>query len=201
LPVSALTDRRQDFEFTRWPNERLAPKPHLVRPLPFFAVLSKRRLSYAQGYLELGMLAEAGAELDRITGPEAGRSEVLAVRLAVYQEQQNWAAARETASELVRRNPAAAATWVTWAYATRRAASLEAAEEILLQGEDLHPREPTIKFNLACYACQRGDLALARLRLRQAIALDDKFALLAETDPDLAPLRHPKVGPDCQPGA
>jgi hypothetical protein len=59
--------------------------------------------------------------------------------------------------------------------------------------------EPTIQFNLGCYACQRGDLNSARTRVDRAIALDPKFSVLAATDPDLAPLRASNTT-DCQPG-
>lgn len=158
----------------------------------------KRRLSYAQGYLELGMVAEAAAELDRIPAADSGALEVVAVRLAVLQEQKNWPALSALAGDLVRRAPAEAAAWVTWAYATRRADSLPAAERILLEAEQHHPTEPTIQFNLGCYACQRGDLPAARDRVNRAIALDPKFAQAAATDPDLAPLRATDAT-DCQP--
>ena len=149
----------------------------------------KWRLSHAQGYLGLGMVAEAAAELDRIPAPERDAVEVLALRMAVLQKQQDWPALRTVAGEFVRRVPAEPAAWVTWAYATRRAASLAAAEKILLDAERLHPAEPTIQFNLGCYACQCGDLAEARRRVDRAIALDKHFAASAATDPDLAPLR------------
>lgn len=164
-------------------------------------MLPKRRLSHAQGYLELGMIAEAAAELGHITGDFAESPEVVAVRLAILHEQQNWPAVRDAARDLVRRSPGDAGIWVTWAYATRRADSLPAAEKILLEAERQHPAEPTIQFNLGCYACQRGDLATARRRVDQAIALDRKFAELAATDPDLAPLRDSGATTDCQPGA
>lgn len=160
----------------------------------------KRRLSHAQGYLELGMVAEAAAELEHITGSEADSTDVLTLRLAVQHERRNWPAVRDLAGELARRMPGDPAIWVTLAYATRRADSLEAAEKILLTAEELHPAEPTIQFNLGCYACQRGDLVTARLRIDRAIGLDEKFATLASTDPDLQPLRTAE-GTDCPPGA
>jgi Tfp pilus assembly protein PilF len=150
----------------------------------------KWRLSHAQGYLGLGMVAEAAAELDRIPTPERDAVEVLALRMAVLQEQQDWPALRTVAGEFVRRVPTEPAAWVTWAYATRRAESIDAAQKILLDAERLHPAEPTIQFNLGCYACQRGDLAEARRRVDRAIALDQNFAESAATDPDLAPLRE-----------
>lgn len=164
-------------------------------------MLPKRRISHAQGYLELGLLAEAAAELDHITGSDAQSTEVLAVRLALWHEQKDWPAVRDLARELVQRNPTEPAMWITWAYATRRADSLEDAEKILLEAEKLHPAEPTIHFNLGCYACQRGDLASAKRRVQSAITLDARFAAAAETDPDLEALRTWQGLTDCQPGA
>lgn len=148
-----------------------------------------RRLSHVQGYLELGMLAEAGEELARIEEPLASSTPVLVLRVALLHEQKDWPQARDCAREWVRREPAEPAGWISWAYATRRADSLEAAERILREAVERHPADPTIQFNLGCYACQRGDLAAARVHVDRAIALDEKFRELAATDPDLAPLR------------
>jgi Tfp pilus assembly protein PilF len=149
----------------------------------------KRRLAYAQGYLELGMLAEAAAELNQLTGPDAESLAALGLRLALLQELQDWPALRDLARYVVAQNPGHAGAWVTWAYATRRAESLAAAEQILLAAEEQHPTEATIQFNLGCYACQRGDLANARRRVDRAIALEPTFAEAAAADPDLEPLR------------
>lgn len=156
-------------------------------------MLTKRRLSHAQGYLELGMIAEAEAELARIPAAELDSLEVVAVRMALLQEQGRWPALRDLAGDFVRRSPGEPAGWVTWAYATRRADSLEAAERILLEAEKLHPAEPTIQFNLGCYACQRGNLEAARQHVDSAIAIDAKFAVNAAKDPDLAPLREDRT--------
>jgi tetratricopeptide (TPR) repeat protein len=149
----------------------------------------KWHLSHARGYLDLGMVAEAAAELDCIPAPDNDALEVLALRVAVLQERCDWPALRALAGEFVRRAPTEAAAWVTWAYASRRAESIAVAEKILLDAERLHPNEATIQFNLGCYACQRGALAEARRRVNRAIALDKKFSESAVTDPDLAPLR------------
>lgn len=148
-----------------------------------------RRLSHAQGYLALGLAAEAEAELACIEGPDAERTDVRTLRLAALHEQEKWPQVRDLAGHLARAEPDEAGHWIAWAYATRRATSLAAAKEILQEAERLHPAEATIQFNLGCYACQQGDLAGARVRVDRAIALDGKFAELAATDPDLAPLR------------
>ena len=162
-------------------------------------MLPQRRISYAQGYLALGMVAEAAAELAQLPAADSRRTEALAVRLAVLHAQKKWAEVCELARDLVRHSPAEPALWVTWAYATRRSESLAAAEKILREAAAHHPVEATIQFNLGCYACQRGDLVAARALVDRAIALDPKFEQLAATDPDLEPLRA--GGPtDCQPG-
>lgn len=156
-------------------------------------MLPKRLLSHARGYLELGMIAEAAAELDRIPAPQNDELDVLAVRLAILQELHDWPNLRDLARLVVMRAPEEAAAWVTWAYATRRADSLEEAERILLNAEIQHPGEATIQFNLGCYACQRGDLSAARQRVDRAIQLDPDFKKAAATDPDLEALRSQKV--------
>lgn len=135
-------------------------------------------------------MAEAQAELDRISGPDADTTPVIAMRMAVLQEAEEWPKLATLAGKLVERTPSEAAGWVTWAYATRRAKTLAAAEAILIRAERLHPHEPTIQFNLGCYACLRGDLAAARRRVDRAVALDPKFLHAAATDPDLAALRE-----------
>lgn len=152
-------------------------------------MLPQRRLSHARGYLELGMVAEAAAELAHLSGADAEVPAALALRIAVLHEQEDWPAVRDLARALVRHDDTEAAVWVTLAYATRRADSLIAAEIILLQAEKHFPEEATIQFNLGCYACQRGDLKEARRRVARAIGLDGKFSAVAATDPDLAPLR------------
>jgi Flp pilus assembly protein TadD len=76
-----------------------------------------------------------------------------------------------------------------WAYATRRAETVAEAEAILRDAEQRHPRDPTIKFNLGCYACLRGDLTLARTYVERAIELDRSFIAIATDDEDLIALR------------
>jgi tetratricopeptide (TPR) repeat protein len=160
----------------------------------------KWRVSHARGYLGLGMVAEAAAELDHLPATTVDPLEVLALRVAIFQERQNWPALRDASAELARRAPDEAAWWITLAYATRRADSLAAAEEVLLVAETKHPAEPTIQFNLGCYACQLGRLDEARLRVDRAIALDATFRAIAGSDPYLAPLRAaPAVGLSTEP--
>lgn len=153
-------------------------------------MLLKWRLSHIQGYLELGLVAEAAAEWKLIPASERRSPAALPARMAVLQAQEKWSALRLAARAWVRLQPEDPAGWVTWAYATRRSRSLADAEEILLKAVVRHPRNPTIHFNLGCYASLRGDQKAARRHVARAVALDDDFKSLAATDPDLARLRN-----------
>ena len=149
----------------------------------------KWRLAHARGYLGLGMIEDASAELDQVPPDMARETEVLALRALVLQEQAKWPTLVGVASELVLRLPMEPGWWIAWAYAARRSQSLAAAEAILIEGERTHPDEAAIQFNLGCYACQRGDFIEARRRVDRAIVLDPAFRVAATSDPDLAPLR------------
>ena len=161
-----------------------------------------RRVSFAEGYFALGMHREAAAELAQVPPPLALQLEVLQLHAAVLQELRRWKALLPVAEQLVRQAPGDAAGWITWAYAARRGDSLAAAEDILRRGEERHPAEATIQFNLGCYACVRGDLTEAKRRVQRAIALDPAFAKAAGNDPDLKALRaRPKKTPVAKPKA
>ena len=60
----------------------------------------------------------------------------------------------------------------------------------LLPAFDLFPKQPTIPYNLSCYACQMGQLDAARLWLKRAadIGGKDKIKTMALEDADLEPL-------------
>jgi Flp pilus assembly protein TadD len=163
-------------------------------------MLPQRRLLHARGYIGLGLLGDAENELVLAERSGAERDAVSAVRMLLLHEREDWPAVRALAQSLIARGDADAGAWISCAYATRRTESLAAAEAVLLEAERLFPEEPTIQFNLGCYACQRGDLTTARARVDRAIAIEPSFRNAAATDPDLAPLREARRT-DSQPGA
>jgi hypothetical protein len=61
---------------------------------------------------------------------------------------------------------------------------------VLLTVVDKFPKEYIIRYNLACYACQLGNLKEARHWLKKAIDLagTKEVELMALHDPDLEPL-------------
>ncbi|MFM7750406.1 MAG: tetratricopeptide repeat protein [Opitutaceae bacterium] len=163
-------------------------------------MLPQRRLMHVRGYLGLGLLADAERELVLAEDGGAGAPAIQELRIVLLHEKQDWPALRELTRSMIARGGADAGVWISCAYATRRADSLAAAESVLNEAEKHFPEEPTIQFNLGCYACQRGDLTTARKRVARAIALEPRFREAATTDPDLAPLRAAE-GTDCPNGA
>lgn len=145
-------------------------------------------LRAAHGYLELSMYLEADAELDKIDPICRGAPEILRVRLMVYAELEKWELMQVVAKRLSNCDPKNAQWAISLAYATRRAESIEAARSVLLEARKLHPEEPTIAYNLACYECQMGNLSDAKKHLMQATKADVKFKAMALDDSDLEPL-------------
>jgi predicted Zn-dependent protease len=150
---------------------------------------TRRQLSYAQGYLELGMKREAAEALKEIQEPDRTASAVLSMGLTVRVEQEDWRRAAVIGAVLCEREPHVPGHWIQWAYATRRHKGLPEAREILMRGVGLHPLEAVFHFNLACYEAQLGNLDDARVFLETAEGLDAQFTELAKSDPDLEPLR------------
>jgi tetratricopeptide (TPR) repeat protein len=151
-------------------------------------VLDERHRRAAVGYVELGMFLEAHAELDKIDPFCRAAPKVLAVRLEIYAGLEKWELMQVVAEKLANYDPAEAQWRISFAYATRRVESIEKAREILLNALGSHPEEPTIRYNLACYECQLGNLSAAKQHLTEATKADQKFKLMALTDPDLEPL-------------
>ena len=148
----------------------------------------ERHLLAATGFMELGMFDDAAMEIERLDPHDKQRPEVFDFRAALFAQAKEWGAMEVVTRRIVALRPDDPEAWVNWAYATRWEASLEAATEILLRAEKKCPHDAAIQFNLACYACQMGNLEEAKGRVATAISLDGKFRSRALDDPDLEPL-------------
>ena len=134
------------------------------------------------------MFFDANTELDRIDPFNRAAPEVLALRIAIYRGLEKWELMQEVAKRLVEFQPEDVQWTISLAYATRRANSIEAAKEVLLSAEPKFPKEAAIKYNLACYFCQIGDIKAARNYLKKAFEIDSNWRIAALEDEDLKPL-------------
>jgi tetratricopeptide (TPR) repeat protein len=141
----------------------------------------------AWGYVELGMFTDAAKELEKIDPFCRAIPEVLAVRVAIYHGLKKWDLLQIVAKKLAEFEAQNLNWIVSYAYATRRVESIDAAKEILLNAESRFPKEAVIKYNLACYCCQLEDLESAREYLKQAFEIDSSWRLEALEDEDLKP--------------
>ncbi len=149
-------------------------------------------LSAAIGWMQLGNRVEAQADWNRLSPPARQHPDALEVQWAIHADANDWAAGLHRARALLQVAPDRASGWLHQAYALRRVASggLQAAWEALLPAHEKFPDEPTIPYNLACYACQLGRLADAREWLSRArkIGGPETIKQMALNDPDLEPL-------------
>ena len=146
----------------------------------------------AVGWLELGNLAEARAELAQVSPAQHEHPDVLELRWSISAEEKRWDEALQVAQAQVRRAPKRSSGWLHQAYALRRVPNggIQKAWEVLLPAFDKFPKEPTISFNLSCYACQLRQLDIARDWLKRAVAVGgkEKIKQMALQDSDLEPL-------------
>ena len=152
-------------------------------------------ISAAIGWLELGNLSEAKAELERI-GPEfRDYPEVLEARWLICAEEQKWEEGLQIARALLEGAPEWPTGWLHQAYALRRVpeGSVKQAWTALLPAFDKFPKEPIICYNLSCYACQMNQLDAARVWFKRAIVIGgkkrkEKIKQMALEDSDLRAL-------------
>lgn len=150
------------------------------------------RLNAALGWLGLDSVAEARAELDAISPAHQSHPAVLEARWVVCVHEKNWRDGLAVADREVAVAPDNSSGWLHRAYALRRVkgGGLAQAWDALLPAAEKFPKEPTIPYNLSCYACQMQQLEIARHWLNRAIAVGKKQAikLTALCDNDLKPL-------------
>lgn len=109
--------------------------------------------------------------------------EVLAVRLEIYLGLKKWELMQVVAQRLAESDPENVQWIISYAYATRRVESFEAAKKILLAAAAKFPDEAVIHCNLACYECELGRLDLAKPYLNRAFKIHAKWRLQALEHP------------------
>ena len=149
-------------------------------------------LQAAQGWMGLGLLGDALAELQSISLENQRHPAVLELRWIIYIQQENWDAALSAATDLVTEAPESANSWLHRSYALRRATGggVAQARAALEPALEKFPKEPVISYNLSCYACQMQDLEVARQWFQRALQVGKKKEIktMALADPDLEPL-------------
>jgi tetratricopeptide (TPR) repeat protein len=144
----------------------------------------------ASGWLDLGNSAEANLELEKIAPEWQHHPHVLQTRWLVSADQKDWEKALAAAADLVRTEPDEPLGWVHQSYALHELKRTREALDQLLGVIDKFPTNATMRYNLACYECQLGNLPQARTWLEHAYRLGERSEMqaMALQDPDLKPL-------------
>jgi predicted Zn-dependent protease len=152
-------------------------------------------LEAAEGWLMLGNPTEAHEELEHISGENCYHPAVLSLRWQVYAAARWWEAAYVIAKALCELAPTSVETWICQANTLRNYKGIVDAWSLLLNVVNKFPKDPIIRYNLACYAAQMGLLEEACGWLVQAFELEEsvQLKLAAVYDPDLQPLWE-KIG-------
>lgn len=151
----------------------------------------ERSLRAAEGWLELGDWRSAHDELDQVSTESRNHPTVLNLRWSIHACAKDWTACVEVGSALKKLAPELEEAWIHHAYALHELKRTQEAWDSLLPAAARFPSAPTVFYNLACYACQLGQLNEARALLEKAFELGDGdlMRLDAMSDPDLAPLK------------
>jgi len=147
-------------------------------------------LEAAQGWLELDNHLEAKAELDQIAGQFSKHPDVLQVRWKIYAKALRWEACLEIAEDLTDSAPRRAIGWLYLAASLSALKQPEEAYETLADVAEDFPENAAIPYQLACYACEIGQIDDAWNWLQNAFNGGDSKELrgLALKDPALQPL-------------
>lgn len=170
--------------------------PRQIIFFPFMEPLeppASHHVKAAIGWIELGNVPEAFAELERIPGQQQSLPAVQASRLDCLIAGEKWNEAVILAKSLCDQYPEEVGFWLHHAYATRRceAGGIKEAYEILAPCVELFPDEWLIAYNVACYLCRLDRLgeAVAMLKIARAVG-GEQVDELARDDEDLIPLRE-----------
>lgn len=145
----------------------------------------------AQGWFELGLAAEAEAEIARLPGPTQRLPEVLKLRFHAARACKRHDAALEIATGLM--EVAADELW-GWLYRSQALHWLgrtTEAHDLLMPLQRRWPKAFEIPYDLACYCAQSGQIEDATEWFTKAAKLTKHPAAvrsMALSDPDLKPL-------------
>ena len=150
----------------------------------------RRRVEAAEGWIELGLPAEARQELDAIPAAHRSHPAILEIRWQIAAREKNWELCLELASAVIQLVPELALGWIHRSYSLHELKQTAEARDNLLRVVDNFPGEAILRYNLACYECQLGHEDQSKQWLRKAFALGDprKMKAMALEDLDLKPL-------------
>lgn len=172
------------------PGYRLADRCLAPPRIAQLSLGDNRQVQAALGWIELGIPAEAEAELALLTSSCQTHPEVLRVRYLVCEALNDWERAAEVSRTICHCFPSSPYGWNQLAYALHQLKRTAEAYDLLLPVAPSFPAEAAIPYNLACYSCTLGKLEEAWQWLCKSIEVAgiDEIKNQGMVDPDLTSL-------------
>lgn len=148
-----------------------------------------RKILAAQGYVELGLFAEARGELEVLPEEVVKRVDVVEVLLLCLMAEGRWGEACEMALSLCKAEPEEPGGFIHAAYCLHELGRTAEAVDLLGRGPTALRSKPVFYYNMGCYYARLGDLVRALKLLRQSFEMDGSLRGVARKDPDLEQLR------------
>ncbi|MDA1277498.1 MAG: tetratricopeptide repeat protein [Verrucomicrobia bacterium] len=147
-------------------------------------------VSAVMGWLELGSIAEAKEEFEKIQESYRDCPEVLEAEWRLASAVKDWEAALKVAQRHVLSDPDNPNGWINQSYSLHEMMRTQEAWDRLWSVAERFSKLGVLHYNLACYACQLGHEDVAKKCLNLAIQCQNKGQIkrMALTDPDLQPL-------------
>lgn len=154
-----------------------------------------RRIAAAQGYLELGLRAEARMELAALPAEAHARVDVIEIKLLCLMGERRWEEALSMAEDLCEQEPSEPGGFIHAAFCLHELNRTAEALDFLSRGPASLRTKPVYFYNMGCYHARLDQTDKALRYLRQAFEMDPDLRLHARKDADLAALReHLKTG-------
>jgi Flp pilus assembly protein TadD len=146
-------------------------------------------LREAEGYLELGLAAQALDTLARLTDPGTFRGHLLYVQGEALRALERWSEAADVLEQAADLMPSNIPMWLALGWCQKRAGHLDAAIHALERARDVDPSEAVIHYNLACYHSLARRKHDALLCLSRALELQPEMRDSIGDESDFDPLR------------
>jgi tetratricopeptide (TPR) repeat protein len=133
-------------------------------------------LSFAGGYLKLGMIREAARELENLDTPNLCRSDVIDLRIQVMLARGHWRLAQKLARAAIRMFPGMLEFYRHAAIASEARGDLAEAKRVWCSAPSLFHQSGYFHYKIANYEAQLGNADRAQEHIALALRLDPAIA-------------------------
>jgi len=144
----------------------------------------------AEGYLELGMPAQALQSLEQHKQLVDGDARGCYLLGEALREMRRYRAAIDPLHRSLELIPDDIHTWMALAWCYKRIGQMEHAIDALERALDVEPGNAVLHYNLACYWSLAHNPHRALRHLANALDIDGNFRDFVQDEPDFDPLRQ-----------